>query len=106
MSLRVCLFSCLFVFLFISCLPVVITSVTHRVTSIGADDADNGVDVSLAMAAKLATRQRKEEQIRQDAQRMYELESKLMEVRLSFLFFSFLLLCQFPSFILCNIISF
>jgi hypothetical protein len=43
-------------------------------------DDEKIIDPTVAMAAKQARRFRKEEQIRQDAQRMFELEQKLQEV--------------------------
>ena len=46
----------------------------------GTNDSDPVLDPAIANAAKQASRMRKEEQIRQDAQRMYDLECKLTEV--------------------------
>lgn len=56
----------------------------------GGEEGDTVPDVTVAMAAKQASRLRKEEKLRQDAQRMYELESKLREVCF---FYISLLLC-------------
>ena len=61
----------------------------------GANDGDPVPDPAPANAAKQATRLRKEEQIRQDAQRMYDLECKLHEVCVSCTIMIQILHCTF-----------